>query len=80
MRVGRQGKALRRCRSGDEKVGTGVAMMMMAAAEVIARLALIVRRVAMMIGVIVMAVMYGSDGETAEAIMFVCHYQRGGML
>lgn len=80
MRAGKQGKALRRCRSGDEKVGTGVAMVMMAAGEMIARLAFIVRRVAMVIGVIVMAVMHGFDGETAETIMFVCHHQGGSML
>lgn len=54
-------------------------MVMMPAAEVVARLAFFVRRVAVMIGVIFRAVMHGFDREAAEADMFMRHHQRGGM-
>lgn len=79
MRAGKQGKAFCRSGSGNEEVRTRVAMVMMPA-DVVARLALIVGRVAMMVGMIVMAVMHGINRETAEAVMFMCHHQRGGVL
>lgn len=74
-----------RCGSGvgNKEVWAGVAVMVMPAGEMIARLILIVGHAAMMIGmigVIVIAVVHGIDGKIAQTNMVVRDHQRRSVL
>jgi len=65
---------------GDEKIRPVIAMMMMAAAQMVVGLIARIGRIVMMRGRFVMTIMHGVDRETVEPIMVMRHHEGRRML